>query len=119
MILTIHCIRSFEYRNIKVLVLKDVEDTLTLSQLHHLIHHNIQTRPEFVAYRKAKFDTLRILNFPHGAKSNNLIDYNENGEVLELSERTLASVGIVDETEFSFYEKQQCDSYLQNPQIKW
>eukprot|EP00009_Paramoeba_aestuarina_P013781 CAMPEP_0201534654 /NCGR_PEP_ID=MMETSP0161_2-20130828/56896_1 /ASSEMBLY_ACC=CAM_ASM_000251 /TAXON_ID=180227 /ORGANISM="Neoparamoeba aestuarina, Strain SoJaBio B1-5/56/2" /LENGTH=137 /DNA_ID=CAMNT_0047939413 /DNA_START=28 /DNA_END=441 /DNA_ORIENTATION=+ len=128
--LTIHVIRSFEYRTIKYIVLKSISPTLSLSSLRTLIQNHIQTTPQFTPFRRTKFDTLRILLIPHGeleggqgegmgAKSNNLVDINENGEVLEGEEKELWQFGLVNETELSLYEGKQWEEYQKNPVVKW
>ena len=123
---TIHIIRSFEYRTIKLLVLKDISPDITVKALKELIHERIQTLSQFVPFRRAKFDTLRILLIPlvgggdgMGGKSNNLVDINEHGEVLEGEERELKEFGVVNETELSFYDGAQWEEYKKNPVVKW
>ena len=54
-----------------------------------------------------------------GGKSNNLIDINENGEVLEGGERELKEFGVIHETELSFYEGKQWEEFQKNPVVKW
>ena len=59
----IRAVRSFEFRNIRNIVLKDVPLTITSEQLLSLIFQKLPTAPGLPPpFRKYDYDTLKVIN---------------------------------------------------------
>jgi len=92
-VLTIYLVKSFEYRTMKTMVLKDVDLSMKASELMAQISSTIQNQSAYVPYRNATLDTLRIMTKAQGAKPNNIYFINEAEEPFEM-DKTLAELGV-------------------------
>lgn len=122
MIVTIRIIRSFEYRNIRSLVLKEVEETMTIGELKALIKKQIFLEVNLVPLRGFvdKLDTLSIFHIPGRNKPNTLTLGLEEGEEHPLAdELTLIDAGIVSETELSYFNMADFLAFRAAPVTKW
>ncbi|PRP88835.1 hypothetical protein PROFUN_00303 [Planoprotostelium fungivorum] len=120
-ILTIRVIRSFEYRTVKNLIIQNVSlSNTTVGQLKETIRQKITSTPGFKPFLTTSFDTLKIYSKAHGAKSQNLIINLEHDDDWTLSDDSavLSSLGIEEETELSWYNKEQYDKFKSNPEVK-
>lgn len=75
-VITVRVIKSFAYRSMKALVLKDVDLTsMTVEQLEERCRQEVAKAQGFKAFRTyaPKLDTLKIYTRAHGAKTTNLI----------------------------------------------
>jgi len=117
-VLTIYLVKSFEYRTMKTMVLKDIDLDMTASQLKELIDSNIQSQAAFLPYRNATLDTLRIMTKAHGAKPNNIYFINEEHQPFQM-DKTLRELGVEHETEISHYNAASFAAFKANPQMKW
>lgn len=62
--INIRVIRSFEYRNIRNIVLKEISVSLTTEELKTTITEQLQTAPGLPPpFRKYDYDTLKVLSF--------------------------------------------------------
>lgn len=119
--ITVRVVRSLAYRNVKSLVIKDVDlANTTVGQLEKIICERIQTTPGFAPYRNHKCDSLKIYTLKHGHKSNNLTMNLDHDEwILRDKTATLAFAGIEDETEISFFNMEEYEEFRKNPEVKW
>ncbi|KAI8890234.1 hypothetical protein K501DRAFT_169212 [Backusella circina FSU 941] len=105
--LTIRCIKNFEYRTCKNLVLQHVNlETSTVGDLKKLVLEN----------------ALKIYTVAHGHKTMNLIINIEDDEKLILADDSavLAWQGIENETELSFFHLQDYLEFKKHPDVmKW
>lgn len=94
--IVIRLIRSFEYRNVKNMVLHNVDiDKVTTEKLLEMINNKIQSDPAYVTHRNKKYDTLKIYSFPQSYKSQNLVINLEDDETrILLNGKTLKQMGI-------------------------
>jgi transposase-like protein len=68
-VLTIRLIRSFEYRNVKMMILKNVDlDNTTTQQLLETILKEIQTQSAYLPHRTRNYDVLKMYHKPHSFK---------------------------------------------------
>ncbi len=68
-VLTIRVIRSFEYRNVKLMILKNVDlENTTTQQLMDMVNHEIQTNSAYLPHRNRKYDTLKLYHKAHSFK---------------------------------------------------
>ncbi|KAJ3173460.1 hypothetical protein HK101_011030 [Irineochytrium annulatum] len=117
---TIRLIKSFEYRTFKNVVLHDLDaETTTVSALKALLRQKIQTESGFKPYRNVDFDTLKLYFVTHGAKTQNLIINLDHDDWFLEDAKTLSEVGIIDESEISFFNREAYEAFKANPEVKW
>ncbi|KAI6036697.1 hypothetical protein BKA83DRAFT_4166656 [Pisolithus microcarpus] len=118
---TVRVIKSFEYRTEKSLVLHklDLQKT-TVGELKNIAKQAVRSGPGWKAYRKVDLDTLKLYTKAHGAKTSNLIiNLDHDDWVLDDENKTLAEVGLENETEVSFFNREAYEKYRHNPEIRW
>lgn len=120
-IVTVRLIRSFEYRNIKYVVFKDVPLEQTVEHFMNFVISEIKKRPDVPPpFRNFTYDTMKIQHKAHGAKTSNPVIILEDDEKLMLRpDHSLSDSGIENETEISFFKKEDYDRYKANPETKW
>ncbi|KAL9966255.1 hypothetical protein ACROYT_G024303 [Oculina patagonica] len=119
--LTVRLIRSFEYRNIKYVVFKDVPLEQTVQHFMDFVVSEIKKRPDVPPpFRNFSYDTMKIQHKAHGAKTSNPVIVLEDDEKLILTpDCSLSDSGIENETEISFFKKEDYEKYKTNPELKW
>lgn len=139
-VITIRIIKSFEFRSMKAYVIKNIDlTTTTIAQLEEKCREQVKTNSGFRAFRSYadKLDTLKMYTRAHGSKTTNLIinldhpewvleDQNLNGLLKGEKEgektkenTTLAEIGVENETELSFFNKEAYEAFLADPSTKW
>ncbi|CDU25452.1 uncharacterized protein SPSC_05345 [Sporisorium scitamineum] len=137
-VITIRIIKSFEFRSMKAYIIKNIDLTsTTISQLETQCREQVKTNSAFRAFRSYadNLDTLKLYTRAHGAKTTNLIInldrpewVLEDGNLGKLAggkegktkdNTTLAEIGVENETELSFFNKQAYEAFLANPNTKW
>ncbi|KAJ9474229.1 Altered inheritance rate of mitochondria protein 29 [Pseudozyma hubeiensis] len=139
-VITIRIIKSFEFRSMKAFVIKSIDLTSTsVAQLEEKCRQEVKTNSSYRAFKSYadKLDTLKLYTRAHGSKTTNLIinldrpewvleDANLRALVKEdegagktKENTTLAEIGIENETELSFFNKQAYEEFLANPNTKW
>ncbi|KTW27373.1 hypothetical protein T552_02352 [Pneumocystis carinii B80] len=119
-VLTIRLIRSFTYRVIKYLVLREINlEKTTVKDLQTLIFNEIYKNPEYKAYQTSKFDTLKIYVHSQRTKTSNRIINLDNDEWILDPCMTLECCGVENETELSFFNRSEYEQFKANPQEKW
>lgn len=118
---TVRLIRSFEYRNIKYVVFKDVSLEQTAKDFMDFVVSDIKKRSDVpLPFRTFAYDTMKIQHKAHGAKTSDPVINTENDEMLMLRQDcSLSKNGIGHETEISFFKKEDYDRYKANPVLKW
>ncbi|EJU05620.1 hypothetical protein DACRYDRAFT_20056 [Dacryopinax primogenitus] len=119
--LTVRVIKSFEFRTEKSLVLRDYNlETETVGSLKERVIHDIHTLPGWKPYRTAQPDTLKLYTKAHGAKTTNLIINLDHDEWLLTDDSvTLASCGLENESEVSFFNRELYEQFKSHPETKW
>ncbi|CDZ96467.1 Uncharacterized conserved protein [Phaffia rhodozyma] len=124
--LTVRIIKSFPYRSMKALVLKgvDLEKPNGVDELMNRCKKEIPITLGFKPFKTSidKLDTIKLYTKAHGHKTMNLIINFEDDETDILSpgtEATLASYGIENETELSFFNREEYEAFKLNPELKW
>lgn len=139
-VITIRIIKSFEFRSMKAFVIKSIDLTSTsVAQLEEKCRQEVKTNSSYRAFKSYadKLDTLKLYTRAHGSKTTNLIinldrpewvleDANLGALVKEgegagktKENTTLAEIGIENETELSFFNKQAYEEFLADPNTKW
>eukprot|EP01088_Endostelium_zonatum_P011755 TRINITY_DN2590_c0_g1_i1.p1 TRINITY_DN2590_c0_g1~~TRINITY_DN2590_c0_g1_i1.p1 ORF type:complete len:135 (+),score=17.00 TRINITY_DN2590_c0_g1_i1:25-429(+) len=125
-VITVSVIKSFSFRVSKTLVLQNINLNITVGELKALILGKINSEGGWQPYRKINFNGLRVLQLPHGAKSNNIAAINENEPLLTDESIKLRDVkGLLDETEsdlefeLSLYNQEDFEAFKKNPELKW
>ncbi|KAA3675133.1 uncharacterized protein DEA37_0000142 [Paragonimus westermani] len=126
-------IRSFKYRTTHYFVLHNISLTSTVAQLFdaidqsksvHLeptslpllvIHRSATIPPPFRSY---KFDALKLRHQAHGSKSGDLL-IEMSSKPIQPSEKTLASIGIQNESEIAVFSLSDYQAQCDNPEFLW
>ncbi|KAI8901078.1 hypothetical protein BC833DRAFT_579361 [Globomyces pollinis-pini] len=116
--ITVRVIKSFEFRTTKSLVLKEIDPEMTVGELKVLIQSKLPITSGFKPYLNTPFDTLKLYFQPHGNKSQNLIINIDDIGFLD-DNQTLAASGLENETEISYFVKEEYEKFKLNPEIKW
>ncbi|KZS99309.1 hypothetical protein SISNIDRAFT_472210 [Sistotremastrum niveocremeum HHB9708] len=119
--ITIRVVKSFEYRTEKSLVLHDLDLlTTSVAQLKQRVLDVIRTQSAWKPYRTAVLDTLKIYTKAHGSKTSNLIINLDNDDwILSDDSAMLADLGLENETEVSFFNKDLYDKFKAHPVTNW
>ena len=122
MTLTFRLIRSFEFRNIKHMILHDIPPSMTFGELFQRVQSTIQSDSKYLPIRKHPFDTIQLYYRPHEFKPNFLvIDSSLQNPMLGIEDPTctLASQQICNETEFSVFNLHEYLEFMKSPLEKW
>ncbi|KAL7283086.1 hypothetical protein PYCCODRAFT_1447903 [Trametes coccinea BRFM310] len=119
--ITVRVIKSFEYRTEKSLVLHHLNlEQLTVGQLKDMVRQAIQTQSAWKPYRNVELDTIKLYTKAHGAKTTNLIINLDHDEwIFEDDSKTLADMGLENESEVSFFNRKAYEEFKQHPDTKW
>jgi len=118
--LVVRCIRNFEYRTVKNLVLHDIDTSCTVRELKQICLERIQTDETFARFRTVSFDTVKKYTTFQGYKPNNLIiNIDNDDEWILKDDTTLADARLESEGEVSFFNRTDYLKYKENPIIKW
>jgi len=119
--ITVRIIKSFKFRTERSLVLHNVNlTTSTVTQLKETAKQAVATHPGWKPYRNASLNTIKLYTKAHGAKSSNLIINLDNDElILDDNDKTLSDLGFENETEVSFFDRQDYEEFKLNPETKW
>ncbi|KAF8326096.1 uncharacterized protein EI90DRAFT_2976090, partial [Cantharellus anzutake] len=119
--ITVRVIKSFTYRTEKSLVLHHVNlEEITVGQLKERVKQTIKTQPAWKAYKTVELDTLKLYTKAHGAKTANLIiNLDHDDWILDDNTVVLASHGLENESEVSFFNRKDYEAFKLNPETKW
>mmetsp|Transcript_8286 Transcript_8286/g.30591 ORF Transcript_8286/g.30591 Transcript_8286/m.30591 type:complete len:130 (-) Transcript_8286:57-446(-) len=119
--LVIRLIRSFPYRNIKNLVIKDVDpENTTVKQLKDTIKQKIGSESAFIPHRSKNYDTLKVYALAQSHKPDCLvINLDKDDTQIMNDDKTIADYGLNHETELSFFERKEYEDFKKNPEQKW
>ncbi|KAJ2619060.1 hypothetical protein GGI25_006026, partial [Coemansia spiralis] len=115
--ITIRVIKSFEYRTSKNIILKIDPSLTTVGELKDICQKHIDEESKFKPFRMVKYDTLKIYTQAFGHKSQDLIINKEDKEFLNNENDMLDFVGVKNETELSFFNRDAYDQYVEDPKI--
>ncbi|KAI5951543.1 hypothetical protein KGF54_004617 [Candida jiufengensis] len=126
-LITIRIVKSFPYRNVKNLILKDIDlKATTPKQLLEVVINNINTNGSLRPFRNVEYDSLKIYTKAHGSKSMNLVINFENDDdwvILkqnkEVEDKSLWELGVQNETEISLFNWNAYAEFKENPEEKW
>ncbi|KAJ3049968.1 hypothetical protein HK097_009059 [Rhizophlyctis rosea] len=118
--ITVRLIKSFDYRTFKNVVLHNVDlENTTVADLKGIVGERIQTTTGFKPYLNNNFDTMKTYTKAFGSKTTNLIINLDHDEWILDDAKSLASQGIENETEISYFNRALYEQYKQNPEVKW
>lgn len=117
--LTVRIIKSFKFRTERSLVLHNVDlTTTTTAQLKDIVHKSILDKAGWKPYRNVLLDTLKLYTNAHGAKTSNLIiNLDHDDWILNNDDALLADLGFENETEISFFNRQDYEDFKLNPEV--
>ncbi|GAB6030982.1 hypothetical protein CHUAL_007805 [Chamberlinius hualienensis] len=113
LIVTVRLIRSFEYRNIRPVVFRDVDLDMQTNELKLFIMEKLKERRDLPPpVRQYNYDTLKIQHQAHGAKTNDpLINTEDDDNLILKPNQTLREAGVRHETEISFFNMKDYSNY--------
>ncbi|KAL9644124.1 hypothetical protein ABK040_005589 [Willaertia magna] len=119
--LTIRLIRSFEYRNIKPMILHHINIyKMTGNELLELILNKINTESNFNNHKNRNYNTLKLYHSAHSFKSQNLVINLQDDDHLILNlNKSLVENNVKNEAEISCFILEEYLNFKKNPQIKW
>lgn len=102
-------------------VLQNISLSMMTHELKSLVKDKLKTMPGVVpSFRKYSFDTMKIETQAHGFKTNDPVINKSDDHLLMLADDlSLADNGIKNETEISFFKKDDYEEYKKNPQSAW
>ncbi|KAK7153607.1 hypothetical protein R3I94_007103 [Phoxinus phoxinus] len=120
-VLTLRLVRSFEHRNFKPLVFKDVHLDQTVEEFITFVKQDVSTRAGLPPpFKQFDYDTMKIIHQAHGAKTNELVMSLEDDEKLILRDGCrLRACGVANETELAFFKMADYKQFKANPQTEW
>lgn len=124
MTIPVRVIRSFPHRNIRNLVLKDVDISITTDALIERTLTEVNTSTSLPPpFRKYSYDTLKVEHQAHGAKTSDPVINTEDDERLVLRPGlSLQEQGVRHETELSLFRLEDYLEYKKMPvhgQTQW
>ncbi|KAG5833586.1 UPF0538 protein C2orf76 homolog isoform X2 [Anguilla rostrata] len=120
-VLTVRLVRSFEHRNFKPVVFRNVNLHQTVEEFIAFVKNDISTRAGLPPpFKKFEYDTMKIIHQAHGAKTNELVMSLEDDDKLLLKEGiSLLVAGVANETELGFFRKEDYENFKTNPKTVW
>ncbi|XP_058050563.1 UPF0538 protein C2orf76 homolog [Ahaetulla prasina] len=120
-IVTIRLIRSFEHRNFRPILYRNVNLDQTVKEFIAFVKNDITSRTELLPpFRKYTYDTMKIIHQAHGSKTNELVLSLEDDDKFILAEdSTLKAAGVANETELAFFCMDDYRNYKTNPVATW
>lgn len=119
--ITVRVIKSFEYRNLKNLVLHHLDlEKMHPDELLRLCRQQISSTPGWKAFQTVELDTFKLYTKAHGAKTTNLVINLDHDEwILEDQCKTLSDYGLEHESEISLFNRADYEQFKARPQQKW
>ncbi|KZV91599.1 hypothetical protein EXIGLDRAFT_648058 [Exidia glandulosa HHB12029] len=119
--LTVRVIKSFTYRTERSVVLHHVDlTTTTVAGLKRAVLDVVATQSGWKPYRTVKFDTLKLYTKAHGNKTQNLIiNLDHDDWIFEDDDAILQTLGLENESEVSFFNRELYEEFKKNPEVKW
>ncbi|KAJ3511145.1 hypothetical protein NLJ89_g4267 [Agrocybe chaxingu] len=135
--ITVRVIKSLTYRTERSIVLHHIDLlSTTVGRLKEITNQGrvhplqlpsashapaaVQTQPGWKPYRNVHLDTLKLYTKAHGSKTSNLIINLDHDEwILDDDSKTLAQVDFENETEVSFFNRQDYEEFKLNPETSW
>lgn len=124
--LTVRVIKSFPYRNVKNLILRNYDlKSKTGYDLFNDCVKQIQLEGAFRPFRNVEYDTMKIYTHAHASKTVNLVinfNHDDDDWILDVKNpngKKLCEYDIANETEISLYRLEDYESFKANPEEKW
>ncbi|XP_069472708.1 UPF0538 protein C2orf76 homolog [Ambystoma mexicanum] len=119
--ITVRLVRSFEHRNFKPVIYRNVNLNQTVKEFVALVQNDVPLRPGLPPpFKKHPYDTMKIIHQAHGSKTNELVVSLEDDDTLILKEESsLKEAGVANETELAFFCKEDYKTYKANPVSAW
>ncbi|XP_016342983.1 UPF0538 protein C2orf76 homolog [Sinocyclocheilus anshuiensis] len=120
-VLAVRLVRSFEHRNFKPVVYKDVSLDQTVEEFITFVKQDVSARAGLpLPFKKVGYDIMKIIHQAHGAKTNELVMTLEDDEKLILRDGCrLGACGVANETELAFFRMADYEKFKANPKTEW
>ncbi|EFC44409.1 hypothetical protein NAEGRDRAFT_5358, partial [Naegleria gruberi] len=119
--ITVRLIKSFHYRNIKLLILKDIKvNELTGNDLLKLVLEKIEKESGLLPHRGRKYDTFKLYHHAFSFKANNLVvNLQDDDKLIFKMDKTLKENNVDNEAEISCFIMDEYLEFKKNPELKW
>lgn len=119
--IVVRLIRSFPHRNIRNITYHNVDVNQSVADFITFVSTDLVNRTTVPPpFRKYPFDTMKIQHRPFGAKTSDpVINTTNDAELMLIPNKTLHEMGVVNETEISFFVLEDYRKYQENPQLVW
>jgi len=98
----------------------DLRHSHILRELKELAREAVASQPGWKPYRNVTIDTLKLYTKAHGAKTMNLIINLDHDEwILDDDSVILSSIGLENEAELSFFNRELYEAFKIDPETKW
>lgn len=120
-LVTVRVIRNFPYRTLKHMIVDHVNlETTTVEQFMEYVKIEIYDNPRWSRYHNLTLDTMKLYTKAHGTKTVNLIiNLDRDDLIFEDESATLQQLGVENETEISFFNRDDYEEFKANPEEKW
>ena len=117
---TVRVIKSFEYSNVKYLVVPDLNKETTFGDLAEKVQTILKNDPMCARYKPfEKYDSFKIYVYPMSAKPATLVINTDHPEwIITDTKDTLGKWGLGEGAEISYYNRAEFIGFLENPQKK-
>ncbi|KAG7170411.1 UPF0538 protein C2orf76-like [Homarus americanus] len=118
--ITIRLIRSFQHRNIRSLVLHNINTEQLVEDFIEYISEKLTSAPNLPPFHNHAFDTLKIETQAHGYKTNDpVINQQDDLKLILKPKHRLMDCGVKHETEINFFKMEDYLKYKENPELVW
>ncbi|XP_028854444.1 UPF0538 protein C2orf76 homolog [Denticeps clupeoides] len=120
-VVTVRLVRSFEHRNFKPLVYRDVSLEQSVAEFVAHVKNDVSCRSGVPPpFRRHDYDSMKIVHQAHGAKTSELVmSLDEDEKLILRSDCSLRAAGVQNETELAFFKMTDYQRYKLNPQASW
>lgn len=116
--LTVRIIKSFEYSNVKYLVVPDLNKDTTFDELAEKVQTILKNDSVCARYKPfEKYDSFKIYVYPMSAKPATLVINTDHPEwIISNTKDTLGKWGLGEGAEVSYYNRDEFVHFLECPQ---
>ena len=120
-IVTVRLIRNFEYRAIKTVPIRDVDFSQNVSDFIDQVQGYVKTMKGIPPpFKTHPYDTMKISHQAHTTKANDIvINFDDDEGLILRKESSLSECNVTSETEISFFNLAEYQSYKLDPVRKW
>lgn len=120
---TIRLVRSFEYNNVRPIVLHDVDLSMKTEDFLKFVKEQVKVQSGLPPpFKNFQYDTFKISHQAHGTKSGCLsMGIEDDAKLIFIHGQTLKESGVYNETEISLFKMMDYLAFKKsaNQEVKW